>query len=46
MRPISDDLVAHGCPRAEDVDAAIVSAMSDLIVPGFARLGITFAASS
>jgi hypothetical protein len=41
VRPISDALVAQGCPRANDVDAAIAAAMTELIVPGFARLGIT-----
>ena len=40
LRPIGDALVAQGCPRAEDVDAAIAAAGSKLIVPGFARLGI------
>ena len=40
VRPISDALVAQGCPRAEDVDAAITAAVSELIVPGFARLGV------
>ena len=40
VRPISDALVAQGCPRADDVDAAVVAALSELIVPGFARLGV------
>lgn len=40
VRPIDDALVAQGCPRADDVDAAVVAAMSELIVPGFERLGV------
>lgn len=39
-RVITDALVAQGCPRWDEVDAAVVAAIDDLFVPGFARLGI------
>jgi hypothetical protein len=42
-RPINDALVAHGCPTWEAVDAAVVAAMSELLVPGFALLEIDVA---
>jgi hypothetical protein len=35
----SETLTAHGCPPWALVDAAVLGAMRDLIVPGFARFG-------
>ncbi len=43
QRPISDALPAHGCPRWDEVDATVLAAIKDLVVPGFARLGIDVA---
>jgi hypothetical protein len=40
-RIITDALVAQGCPRWDDVDAAVVAAIDDLFVPGFERLGMS-----
>ncbi len=37
---VTDALVAQGYPRWDDVDAAVVAAMHELILPGFASLGI------
>lgn len=39
-RPITDALVAQGCPRWADVDAAVVAAIDDLLTPGFALVGL------
>ena len=39
-RPITDALVAQGCPRWDDVDAAVVAAIDDLLKPGFALVGL------
>jgi hypothetical protein len=39
-RPITDALVAQGCPRWADVDAAVVAAIDDLVKPGFALVGL------
>ncbi len=39
-RAITDALVAQGCPRWDDVDATVVAAIEDLLLPGFAHAGI------
>jgi hypothetical protein len=39
-RPITDALVEQGCPRWADVDAAVVAAIDDLLMPGFALVGL------
>ncbi len=44
-RAISDALVAQGCPRWDDVDATVVSAIADLLLPGFDHAGIDTAAA-
>jgi len=42
-RAISDALVAHGCPRWDDVDRVVIAAIDDLLLPGFADIGIDVA---
>lgn len=37
---VSDALVAQGIPRWDDVDRAVVAAIDELLVPGFASVGI------
>jgi hypothetical protein len=39
-RSITGALVAQGCPRWDDVDAAVVAAIDDLLMPGFALVGL------
>ena len=39
-RAITDALVEHGCPYWDDVDRAVVAAISELLLPGFASLGM------
>ncbi len=43
QRPISEALAAHGCPRWDDVDATVLAAIAELVLPGFARLGVDVA---
>ncbi len=43
QRAISDAVVAHGCPQWNDVDATVLEAIGDLVLPGFARLGVDVA---
>jgi hypothetical protein len=38
--PITPALVAHGCPAWDAVDAAVVAAIDELLLPGFARAGV------
>jgi hypothetical protein len=37
---ITPGLVAHGCPSWDAVDGAVVAAIDDLLLPGFARAGV------
>jgi hypothetical protein len=39
-RAITPALVAHGCPAWDDVDAAVVGALRDLVVPGLDAAGV------
>ena len=39
-RAITPALVAHGCPRWDDVDRAIVAALRDLVLRGFDHAGV------
>ncbi len=44
-RPITDALIAHGCPRWADVDAAVLGAAEELVIPGFEQLGVDVTAA-
>lgn len=39
-RAIGPALVAHGCPRWDDVDRAVTDAIDDLLIPGFERAAV------
>lgn len=38
--PSSERLAAHGAPRPEAIEAALLAALGDLIVPGLAHVGL------
>jgi hypothetical protein len=40
LLPARDALALHGCPPWADVDATVMGAMRDLILPGFAHVGV------
>jgi hypothetical protein len=42
-RAITAALVEHGCPHWDTVDDAVVAAIDDLLLPGFALLGVDIA---
>jgi hypothetical protein len=44
-REITDALVAQGCPRWDEVDATVIAAIADLLLPGFEHAGINTAAA-
>lgn len=44
-RAVSAALVAQGCPSWDAVDAAVLAAISDLLLPGFELIGVDTAAA-